>query len=227
MPKIYRLSKTGLRLFYKIRHHRGHGIHSPFVFNLITKVVEEKSSFYAYSEIENHIRTRFEVKPKLSKSNLLSFRLTNYFSSKNILEIGAGTGINTLCLTAPSTKVVCKSIEFSRDKVDKALHLYKDWDRNIEMYTDVLPDIKEKQDCICLNLKNYSADIEQIQNYLFDLVNDDSFIIIKGIRTNSKNQLLWKCLRKADKVSVALDLFNEGILFFNPKLYKRTYRISF
>ena len=227
MPKIYRLSKTGIRLFYKIRHHRGHGIHSPFVFNLITKVIEEKSPFYAYTEIINHVKGCDSVKQKIRKNDLLSFRLVNYFNSKKILEIGAGNGINTLCLTAPSSYIECKCVELSEEKAGNALSLYKNWDRNIHLFTQGLPHINEKQDCICIDLRNYHSDPEQLAAYVLNLVNDDSFIIVKGIRTNKRHQLLWKCLRKADRVTVSLDLFHEGILFFNPKLYKRNYRISF
>jgi len=227
MPKIYRLSKTGLRLFYKIRHHRGHGIHSPFVFNLITKVIEEKNPFYAYKEIKECIKNSPGAKKVVKKSDLLSFRLVNYFNSKKILEFGTGTGINTLCLTAASIEVKCISIEKSAPKYKQAAQLFSKWNRSIDLNDDILYNIDEKQDCICVDLKNYDADVSFFNDYLFSLVSDESFIIIKGIRTNRRHQVLWKCLRASEKVTVSLDLFHEGILFFNPKLFKRNYRISF
>lgn len=227
MPKIYRISRSGLRLFYKIRHHRGHGIHSPFVFNLITKVVEEKKPYYAYDEIRNYLSTHPEVKNRVSKSNLLSFRLTNYFGSKNILELGSGYGINTLFLTAPSSNIKCQCFESSQKKREISELLYKDWDRNIILLPKEMFQVPDKQDCVCVDLKRYFIDLEDIRGDLFGILHDKSFMIIKGIRTNKRHQLLWKNLINEDRVRVSLDLFHEGILFFDPKLYKKNYKISF
>ncbi|NDW18366.1 class I SAM-dependent methyltransferase [Dysgonomonas sp. 216] len=227
MPKIYRLSRTGLRLYYKIRHHRGHGIHSPFVFGLVTRVIEEKRPFYAYNEIKEFISGSFNLNQQLNKSNLLSFKLVNYFNSKKILEIGAGTGVNTLCLTAPSSDIKCIGIELQEKKYKSAQLLYREWGRNITLHTDKVPQVSEIQDCICVDLRNYDADKSFFFDTLFGIVGNESFIIIKGIRTNKKRQALWKNLRDSQKVTVSLDLYHEGILFFNPKLFKRNYRISF
>lgn len=225
MPKVYRISKAALRVFYKIRHHRGHGIHSPFIFALITKVIEEKLPYYFYKDLQELLYNK-QIDRKPTKYDLLSFRLVNYFNPTTILEIGSGDGLNTLCLTSPSKKIRCKCFEVSRDKQEKAKQLYEGFNRSIEPITS-LKDIIEIQDCIYLNLNNSSSFFEWIENNVLNLIETRSFIIIKGIRTNKRNHLLWNKLKDSDKVTVSLDLYNLGILFFNPKLYKRNYKISF
>lgn len=227
MAKVYRISRTGLRLFYKIRHHRGHGIHSPFVFRLINRVIEEKNPYYAYESIYRAIRSNTNVHKKVDKYNLLSFRLVNYFNARNILELGASEGINTLCLTASNSNIECISVETSPQKSEKALSLYKNWDRKINFFTDENFPLKENLDCVFINLNSFQTTDKWVANNLFNRMHNDSFIIIRGIRTKRKYQMLWKQLILSDKVTVSLDLYNEGILFFNPKLNKRNYAISF
>jgi len=228
MPRIYRLSKTGTRLLYKIRHHKGHGIHSPFVFNFITRVIEEKAPYYAYDDIYNYLENFPEIKHNETKLNRFSFRVVNYFNAKKILELGAGDGINTLYITSVSSDIDCLCIETNQEKYDKAGLLFKNWDRKIILLNEIYPQTNCRQDCIFVNLRNYIVDDPiMFTNYLLSLIKEDSFIFLDGIRTNRKQQMLWKSLIELDCVSVSLDLFHLGILFFDKKYFKRNYKLSF
>lgn len=227
MPRIYKLSKAGLKFLYKIRHHKGHGIHSPFVFNLVTKVIEEKTPYHAYEDIslvleESHLNLF------LKKKNKLFFRLVNYFSSRHILEIGSGNGVNTLCLTAPSSNIECTCVETSEKKYEMAKILYSKWERSIDLHTDgTLPYLNKKQDCILINPLNYRQIPENFIHYLSQLVHEKTFIIVTDIRTNKRNQALWRGIMNMESRTAVLDLFNIGIVFFDKKLYRWKYRISF
>jgi hypothetical protein len=214
-------------LFYKLRHRRGHGIHSPFAFRLITHVIEEQRPYYAYQDIREYLLLfPPKIKKNLKKSDRLAFRLVNYFDAKKILEIGSGYGINTLCLTAPSAQTECICVELSSQKCETANELYKDWKRRITVQ-NTLPVSDEKQDCICLDLRYYTAGLENMESYLLNNVADHSFILIKGIRANRPALVLWENLVRHEQVRVSLDLFHDGILFFFPKLHKKHYKISF
>ncbi|MBK5719702.1 class I SAM-dependent methyltransferase [Dysgonomonas sp. Marseille-P4677] len=227
MPRIYKLSKAGLKLLYKIRHHRGHGIHSPFVFNLVTKVIEEKTPYHAYEDI-SFVLNKSQRHFKLDKYSRLYFRLANYFEVRQVLEIGSGSGVDTLCLTAPSASINCICVEPSEEKRAQAQKLYNNWDRNIKLYTDKdLPDLSEKVDCILLNLSSYTSFSFDISEYLLNISHEKTFIIVKGIRTNKHHQTLWKSIINIESRTAVLDLFNVGILFFDKQLYKWNYQISF
>ena len=228
MPRIYKLSQAGLKLLYKIRHHKGHGIHSPFVFNLITKVIEEKTPYYRYEDIKVHIDNNSNMVEKGTKYNLLSFRLINYFGAKHILEVGSGNGANTLYLTAPAKDIKCRCVETSIEKYTIAKQLYSSWNREIDLHTeDNLANITEKQDCIYIDLENYNQISEDMIKFLDSISYEKTFIIIKGIRTNKKNETLWKSISNMRRRTVKLDLFNVGILFFDRRLYRWDYQISF
>ena len=210
MPRIYKLTRTGLKLLYKIRHHRGHGIHSPFVFNLITKVIEEKTPYHAYENIKYALESAHIRNSSLSKEDKLFFRLVNYFSAQHILEIGSGYGITTLFLTAPSNNIVCTSLEPSVRKFNEAKKLYAEWDKDIRLHLSeklIVPD--SKVDCVFINLNCFPLSNDIIQ-YLNDVTNEKTFIIVKGIRTKKRNQVLWKSIINMDSRTVVLDLFNIG-----------------
>jgi len=229
MPRIYKISRAGLKLIYKIRHHRGHGIHSPFVFNLVTKVIEEKTPYHAYEDIIQVLEEFPDYQFHLNKTNKLLFKMVNYFGAKHILEIGAGYGINTLCLTAPSAKIECITMEASEKKYSMAQQLYKKWQRDITLITSPgLPDVDGKQDCIFIDLNNYNTfSSRELNQYLAGVSYEKTFVIVKGIRTNKRHQALWRGMMNMESRTVALDLFNIGILFFDKTLYRWHYKISF
>lgn len=231
MPRIYRISLTGLKLIYKLRHHRGHGIHSPFVFDLVNKVIEEKSEYYVYSDIRHLLREIPGFVPRISKYNRLSFRLVNYFDAKDILELGSGNGVNSLFLTAPFSDSACISIEPDRCKRNLAIRLYDKWPRKVKSYSD--PDAAfsqigdKKLDCIFIDLKRISGldtdNIDRMSNFL----HSKSFIVINNIRSSRRAKSIWADMVRMETRTAMLDLFSVGILFFDTKLYRWDYKISY
>lgn len=108
---------------------KGHGVHSPFVFDFITNVLNDDRHFYSYDSIEqirqNVLKdnkvltiTDFGAGSTVSKSNQrkvrdiarsalkpkkfaqLMFRIVNYYGVKTILELGTSLGITTSYLAS-------------------------------------------------------------------------------------------------------------------------------
>jgi predicted O-methyltransferase YrrM len=103
---------------------KGHGIHSPFVYDFVRRVLIDKRNFYAYNQVEALRRkllqneTLIEIEDfgagsAISKTNQRSiasiarhaakskkwaqllFRIVNYYQPKHILELGTSLGIST------------------------------------------------------------------------------------------------------------------------------------
>ncbi len=138
IPKTDTIRKS-LLIYRRIRHRSGHGVHSPFVFNLITKVIRENGCYYFFHDIEllrkkllmreekitypdwhsrknNKIRTRtiseiVRGEAISPKSGRLLFRLVNYFKPEKILMIGPTVGLSTLYLTSYRKGVESISLE--------------------------------------------------------------------------------------------------------------------
>jgi len=119
---------------------KGHGVHSPFVFNFITHVLNDRRKFYAYSKIESlrhqllytknsvevedfgagssvmqhksrHIKDIARWSLKSPKYAQLLFRMVNYYQPQHILELGTSLGITTAYLAAANSSAKVVTME--------------------------------------------------------------------------------------------------------------------
>lgn len=89
---------------------KGFGIHSPFAFYFVRRVLRERCPYYAY---ENIVDYRHRAKGLASKRNArkqiisyanakMLFRITCYFSPNDILQIGSTYGVSTMTMLGVS-----------------------------------------------------------------------------------------------------------------------------
>lgn len=86
--------------FHRYNRSKGFGIHSPFAFNFVLKVLRERSPYYAYDDIHashweaSRLATSKERRGLISfKYAKMIFRITNHFNPNSILQIGTSHGI--------------------------------------------------------------------------------------------------------------------------------------
>jgi len=124
MYSAFELAKKYFRYYLSAQNGKGHGVHSPFVFDFIIHVLNDKNDYPCYSKIEelrkellkNNKTIEVEdfgagsaVIPfknrvikdiassslKKKKYSQLLFRIAKYFQSKTIVELGTSFGITT------------------------------------------------------------------------------------------------------------------------------------
>ena len=127
-----------IKFLIKARNTKGHGVHSPFVFDFLSNVIYTKNQFYIFKAIEsirkdlnqNHQElfikdlgtgvdrqstissiTRKSLQQK--KYAQLFFRIIHQYRFQNILELGTSLGVTTAYLAATSGKTKCISLEGS------------------------------------------------------------------------------------------------------------------
>ncbi len=129
MYSPYQLGIKYLRYYLTASNGKGHGIHSPFVFNLVTAVLNDKTVYEDYKQIEvlrkelllNKTVLRVEdfgagsvmglskqrTVQQIAASSLkkpkyaqLLYRLVKHFQPKQILELGTSLGITTAYLAS-------------------------------------------------------------------------------------------------------------------------------
>lgn len=192
------------RWFIRKKQSKGHGVHSPFAFNLITNVLYSPYSYYAYNDIANMVNSANEENyvSEIGSFNYLSFRLVNHFNPKIILEINPGDGLNSLFIKSPASNIVYIGVDMS------------------DLYN--LSDMSDKFDAIFINIERHTNCLPNIE-YLLKHSDKNTFWVINNINLKKSKQL-WRSIVNDGSVSMTFDVRNEtGIAFLRDSFHKSHY----
>jgi len=188
------------RLYRLVFCRKGFGIHSPFVYDLITNVIEENREYYVYKELraERKKLKRSGCRLRLrEREHRLLFRIANRFRTYKMLVSGSDSGLIPLYLTKFSNSSQCTVIEPVTQENNVATSDY---------------------DLLFIDFKyinNFNI------NEIINKTGENAIMIFAGIDENAAK---WHEIASNLKVSVTVDLQNIGLAFFNPALPHRTYK---
>ncbi len=163
MYSPFQLARRYAKYYLTASNSKGHGMHSPFVFDLITKVLNDDRHFYAYESVET-LRASLLTDPKeitiedfgagsrVRKSNRrkvsdiaasslkpkkfgqLLFRIADHYSPSTILELGTSLGITTAYFASASKGSKVLTMEGAEEVAKLAMQNFKTLELdNIEM----------------------------------------------------------------------------------------------
>lgn len=154
-----------IRHLFHRRHRRGHGIHSPYVFEFVNKVLFNGAKYVVadgltakHRELKSDLRkipvtdigagstadksrertvASFVRHSSLSeKYGGLLYRIAHWFKPDMMLELGTGLGISTLYLASGSSGTPLHSIEGNKYRVVFARELMDDFDlQSVHIHT--------------------------------------------------------------------------------------------
>ncbi len=120
---------------------KGHGIHSPFAFEFITKIIYSDYEYYAFSDIKK-LLPEANRKPYDERLHHLSYRLVQYFKPNKALEINPENNINSLHISHSRKEIIIHRLEDADSKnIYDAIFIYS---INGETDIDLLLSISEK-----------------------------------------------------------------------------------
>lgn len=225
---IKRYYSKGVR---RVTKRRGFGVHSPFVFNFIIRVIEEKARYYSYSAIEEQY---FKVKKVLTskspiklhplKFSKLIFRMANRLKPTAVLECGTAYGVSTIALSLSKNNTQITTIEPNAEIaswVNGAI--VQDYTIALKQYyrANVQPDL------IYIRMQEKSSDYKAIYDAITPYIKENSAIIVAGIRATKENYSLFKEFSANPIIKVTIDLYDTAILVASPKLNKQQFKVSF
>lgn len=238
-----------------------HGVHSPFVYDLITKCFNgftnpvKMKAFYKiqkslYSNKNSIIITDYGKGSSIFKSNqrkvcdiakiagisknksALLLRMVDYFNPKNILEIGTSVGLGTSVLSIGNPEAEILTLEGCENTAQIAKELFKtnqlnNIQLNIGNFNDTLSDaLKDiKYDLIYFDGNHQKEPTVEYFNQCIKTVHNNSIFIFDDINWSPEMQLAWDEIKNHPKVTVTINTFFWGMLFFRKELKKQHFTI--
>jgi predicted O-methyltransferase YrrM len=186
----------------------------------------------------NKIQTVTEIASKSLKSakyGQLFFKIVHYFKMQNVLELGTSLGITTAYLAASSTEIKCVSLEGCISIAKIAEENFKKLKlENIQVVTgnidQTLPKVLsdfETLDFVFIDANHKLPSVYDYFEICLTKIHTNTIIIIDDIYWSVEMEQAWKMIKNHSSVTVTIDLFQLGIVFFNTDLYKNHYKIRF
>lgn len=184
------------------------------------------------------IREIAERSAKNSKYGELLFRIGNYFKPDSVLELGTSLGIGTSYLASANlkTKVLtiegCPSIASEAEKNFGLLEL-----KNIEIivgdFNSVLPVVLSgirhpaSGTLVFFDGNHRKEPTLKYFNQCLELATNDSVFVFDDIHWSNEMEEAWKEIKQHPKVSVTMDLFFLGLVFFRKEQVKEHFVIRY
>lgn len=245
-------------LTFLLKSTNQHGVHSPFVYQLLTECFYNKKTFVEYLTLKNYRKTLLKNKTLLEvkdfgsgsrvfksqlrtiasiaktagssvKKTQLLFRLSQYLNCKKLLELGTalGQGTQALCLGAQNGYVT--SIEGSKalyNTTKSNLSGYNNLSLINGVFNNELPKLNDhKWDLIFIDgHHDKSATINYFETLLPNTHND-TLIVFDDVYWSKGMSQAWEYIYKHPKVTVSIDTFYLGFIWFRKEQPKQHFTI--
>lgn len=210
MNKIFLTLKQPLIWLNRFPCRKGYNVHSPFAFDLITRVIYEKEPYYAYKELKNEEKKQAHLRDKNwkrepEKVKRLLFRLVNKNQPATIADIGTPSSSALYLQAGKKTADYISATDLTELFLEKGVPI----------------------DLLYLhNYKNPTL-IEQTFQLCTNRIRPQSVCIIEGIGYTKPMKALWKQITTNEKVGITFDLYHLGIIYFDKTKIKQHYKVYF
>ena len=199
----------------------------------------EFSSLGAPSSVKNSGKRKVSSIARHSLSSAkfsrFLFRLAQYWRPSNILELGTSLGINTLYLSAYDSACQIVTFEGCTASVAQAKKLFSKWkNKNIELISgnidDTLGEYLLSQKAVDMVYLDANHRYEPTLRYFGELVkycDANSVLVLDDIHWSAGMEKAWEKIKQHEKVTLTIDIFDAGLVFFRPFYTKQHYILSF
>lgn len=249
-------------LKFLVKSSNEHGVHSPFVFNLVTKSIYKTIDSQKWNNFlkirqqlldnKNYIKvTDFGSGSKIFTSNYrqiskitkvagisnkkakLLIKIIDHFNPKSILEFGTSVGLGTSALKIGNLNSEIITLEGCPETATVAKNLlqkngFKNTHLIIGDFKETLPQVLKNYssfDCIYFDGNHTKKATLNYFNHCLSTIKNDSFWIFDDIYWSSEMKEAWSKIKKHPRVTVSVDVFHFGIVFFRKEQAKEHFKI--
>jgi predicted O-methyltransferase YrrM len=235
----WRILKYIEHLFYR-KHRKGHGIHSPYLFDFVNRVVFNSQ----HTAVPGPILEEFHAQKSESsfvrrssvslKQGALLHRIAQWFRPEMIIELGTGIGISTMFLASGSPGTPLHSIEGDGERAQLASRLMErccpgsvsiHHGEMAEQLEAILPLVPGRFMAFVDGNHHYEPTMDYVRK-LLDRAGDEAIIVMDDIYWSRDMYRAWKEIISWPEVPVSTDLFHMGILLLRRDLHKRQIKIK-
>lgn len=241
------LARKFISYYLTAANGKGHGIHSPFVFQFVRDVLNDDSKHSIYERVEavrkQMLRddTIIEVEDRgagstVSKSNRrkiseiaraalkppkyaqLLYRIARFYRPKQILELGTSLGITTAYL-AQSAPVI--TIEGSKNIAAKAQQNFESLGlKNIHLINSDFDDALQQLPIIDLAFIDGNHRKAPTLKYFAEILKHstkETIFIFDDIHWSAEMEDAWNVIKEHPAVTCTVDLFFIGLVFLRDE----------
>jgi len=213
-------------------------VHSPFVYDFVENVLEDTRRYYFFDTIEKYrqilsvdktvITAKQEKIGSLARELVIKkrigqllFRLVHHYKPKELLLVGVFPGVATLYQSTPSYKTSIKGLESRKEVANKLNYYFKELGvPNIQLLYGKLNELLlielAKQPKLSYIYFKELPDRSTLE-MIISACDTDSMLLIERPYQNEENLSTWQWLYDNTSVTISIDLYQLGILFFRKE----------
>ena len=172
---------------------------------------------------------------KSAKYGKLMFRLCNYFQPITVLELGTSLGVSTSYLSAFNLKSIVYTLEGCPEIANQASSNFvklglKNINQVIGDFSSTLDSTLQKIESLDFVFFDGNHKYEPTIKYFYACLpklNSKSLLVFDDIHWSSEMEKAWNEIKENPKVTVTIDLFFIGLVFFVEGREKENYIIRY
>jgi len=261
---IFSIAAKYLKYILISENRKGHGIHSPFVFEIVSRVFRNKTNPAIVNSVEKVRRRLITDKRIISvhdlgsgsmvqKTNMrkvseiarysavprrygrLLANMASEFGGELIIEFGTSFGISTMYMAAANRKATLITMEGCPATAEIARRNFEEAGlENIRMvvgsFENTLPAITDNGVKPGIVFIDGNHRKEAVLNYfgrMAEVSDQDTVIIIDDINYSKEMEEAWDEIKKNRKVTLTIDIFRMGMVFFRGGILHNNYIIRY